>query len=77
MTNSDTPNSIDFIQDSCHFGNQDSISAHLSELDQTSNVENPIDILASYSFLEIELEYDYDPESQLDNSISPPDSIIT
>ena len=77
LTNSDIPNSIDLTQDSCHFGNQDSISAHPSELDQISNVENPIDILASYPFPEIELEYEYDPESQLGNSISLPDSIMT
>ena len=48
-----------------------------SELDQTSNVENPIDILASYPFPEIKLEHEYDPESQLSNSISLPDSIMT
>ena len=70
LTNSDIPNSIDLTQDSCHFGNQDSISAHPSELNQTSNVENPIDILASYPFPEIELEHEYDPEPQLGNSIS-------
>jgi len=77
LTNSAIPNSIDLIQDSCHFENQDSISVHPSELDQTSNVENSIDILASYPFLEIELEHEYDPKPQLDNSISLPDSITT
>ena len=53
LTNPYIPNSIDLTQDSCHFENQDSISAHPSELDQTSNVENFIDILASYPFPEI------------------------
>ena len=77
MTNLDISNSIDLTQDPCHFGNQDSISAHPSELDQTSNVENPIDILASYPFPEIELEHEYDLEPQLGNSISLPDFIMT
>jgi len=77
LTNSAIPNSIDLTQDSYHFGNQDSILVHPSELNQTSNIENPIDILASYPFPEIELEHEYDPESQLGNSISLPDSIIT
>ena len=72
LINSDVPKSIDLTQDSCHFGNQDSISAHPSELDQTSNIENPIDILASYPFPEIELAHEYDPEPQHDNSISLP-----
>ena len=71
------PNSIDLTQDSCHFGNQDSISAHPSELVQTSNFKNPINILASYPFPEIELEHEYDPEFQLSNLISLPDSILT
>ena len=77
LTNSAIPNSIDLTKDSCHFGHQDSISAHPSELIQTSNVENPIDILASYLFLKIELEHEYDPELPLGNSISFPDSILT
>ena len=50
LTNSAIPNSIDLTQDSYHFGHQDSISAHLSELVQTSNVKNLIDILAGYPF---------------------------
>ena len=66
LTNSAIPNSIDMTQDSCHFENHVSISAHPSELVQTLN---PIDILASYHFLEIELEHEYDPELQLSNSI--------
>jgi len=77
VTNSAIPNSIDLTQESCHFGHQVSISAHPSELDHTPNVENPIDVLASYPIPEIELEHEYDPELQLDNSISLPDSILT
>ena len=71
------PNSIVLTQDFCHFGTQDSISVHPSKLDQTSNVKNPIDILSSYPFPEIELEHEYDPEHQLGNSIPLPDSIMT
>ena len=74
LTNSAIPNSIDLTHDSCHFGQQDSISAHPPELVQTLN---PIDILASYPFPEIELEHKYDPELQLGNSISLSDSILT
>ena len=33
--------------------------------------------MASYPFSETELEHEYDPEPQLDNSISLPDSILT
>jgi len=39
--------------------NQDSISLHPFEL--TQSFENHLDILASYPFLEIELELEYDP----------------
>ena len=74
MTNLDISNSIDLTQDSCQFENQDSILAHPYELVQTSN---PIDILASYHFPEIELEHEYDLEPQISNSISLPDSIMT
>ena len=34
-------------------------------------------MLASYPFPEIELEHEYDPEPQLSNSISLPNSILT
>ena len=34
-------------------------------------------MLAGYPFPEIELEHEYDPEPQLGNSISLPDSIMT
>ena len=74
MTNSAIPNSIDLTQDSCHFGHQVSILAHPYKVVQTSN---PIDILASYPFPEIELKHEYDPESQLGNSISLPNSVMT
>ena len=47
------------------------------DLDQTLTFENLIDSLASYPFSEIELEHEYDPEPQLGNSISLPDSIMT
>jgi len=77
LTNPDISNSINLDQESCCFENQDSISAYPFELHQTSKFENSINILASYPFLEIELEYGYDPEPQLDNSIPLPDSIMT
>jgi len=49
-------------EESCCFEKQDSISAQSFELAKTLNFENDIDSLASYSFLEIELENEYDPE---------------
>ena len=57
LTNLYISNSIYWIKESCCFGNQDSISAHLFEHDQNQNVESHIDILASYPFPEIELEH--------------------
>ena len=63
LANSDISNSIDLIQDSCCFENQNSISEHPIELDQYQILENHIDMLASYPFSEkIELEHEYDPE---------------
>jgi len=59
------------------FWRKDSILAHPFELAQTPNYKNHIDILVSYPFPEIELENEYDPESQLGNSILLPDSIMT
>ena len=50
---------------------------HTFELAQTPNFENEIDILASYSFPEIELENEYDPEPQFGDLILLPDSIVT
>ena len=55
--------------------NQDSISLHPFELAQ--NFESHLDILASYPFLEIELELESDPETQVGDSISLFDSIMT
>ena len=77
LTNPDISNSIDLDKDSCCFRNQDSILAHPLKLEQTSNFENPIDILANYPFPEIALEDEYDPETQLGNSIPLSDSIMT
>ena len=76
LTNPYIPNSIDWSQESYYFGNQDSISANPLKLDQTPSFENHIDILASYPFLEIELELESDPEPQVGNSISLFDSIM-
>jgi len=56
LTNPYISNSIDWTQESCYFRNQDSISAHLFEFDQTLSFENHIDILASYHLPEIEIE---------------------
>ena len=50
LTNSDISNSINMTQDSCYFGNQDSISAHPFQVDQHQILENHIDMLASYPF---------------------------
>ena len=61
-------------KESCCFGNQESISAQPPELVQTSD---PIDILASFPFTEIELEHEHDPELPLDDSTLLPDSIMT
>ena len=52
----DVTNSFDRAEESCSFGNQDSISERPFELAQTPNFEYKIDILASYPFPEIELE---------------------
>ena len=67
LTNSDISSSIDLTQDSCYFGNHDSISAHLFEVDQHQILESHIDILASYPFSEIELKNECDHEPQLGN----------
>ena len=55
--------------------NQNSISLHPFELAQ--NLENHLDILASYPFPEIKLELESDPKPQVGNSISLFDSIMT
>ena len=64
-------------QESCYFRNQDLISPYPFELDQTPSFESFIDILVSYPFPEIELEYESNPEPQVGNSISLFDSIMT
>ena len=58
LTNSYIPNPIDWTEELCYFGNQDSISAHPFKLNQTLSFESYIYILASYPMLEIELEHD-------------------
>ena len=55
------------------FGQQDSNSVPSFELAETSN----FDSFASFSFLEIELEHEYDHDLQLGDSILLPDSIMT
>jgi len=77
LTNPYISNSIDWSQESCYFGNQDSISSQPFELDQTLSFESPIDILTSYPFSEIELEHESDPEPQVGNFISLFNSIMT
>ena len=73
-TSSDVTNHSVRAEESCSFGNQDSISEQPCELTQTPH---DIDSLASFPFPEIELENDYDPEPQLSDSILFPDSIMT
>jgi len=52
------PNSTDWTQESCHFGNPVSISSYQPEIDQ----HQPLDSLVSYPFPEIELEDECEPE---------------
>ena len=66
---------LDWTQESCYFRNQDSISAHPFELDQTPSFESHIDILVSYPFSEIEHECDSEPH--VGNFIKLFDSIMT
>jgi len=77
LTIPDIANHSARAKESCCFEKQDFISTYPFKLAQTSNFENKIDILASYPFLEIDLENEYDPESQLGNSILLPNSIMT
>ena len=63
--------------ESCHFGHLDSISEHTFELDQTPSYESRLDILASLSFPEIEIEPECESEPHIDNSISLFGSIMT
>ena len=77
LTNPYISNSIDWSQESCYFGNWDSISECTFELDQTPSYESHLDLLASYPFLEIEIKPECDPELPVGNSISLFDSIMT
>ena len=56
LTNPYISNSTNWTQESCSFGNQDSISEHTFEIDQSPSYESRLDILASYPFPEIEIE---------------------
>ena len=73
MTDSYIPNSTNWTEESCHFGNPVSISSYQPKLDQ----HQPLDILISYPFPEIELELESDPEAHAGDSISLYDSIMT
>jgi len=77
LTNPYIPNSIDWTQESCYFGNQDSISAHRFELDQAPSFESYFDILASYPFPKIEIKHECDLEPYVGNFISLFVSIMT
>jgi len=67
------PNSTDWTQESCHFGNLVSISSYQPELHK----HQPLDLLVSYPFPEIKLELESDPEHHVGDSISLFDSIMT
>ena len=66
LTNLYIPNSTDWTHKSCHFKNPASFSSYQPELDQ----HQPLDILASYPFPEIELEHESDTEPHVGDSIS-------
>ena len=69
LTNPYIPNSTDWTQESCYFGNQDLISERTFELDKTPSYENRLDVLASFPFPEIEIEHECDPEPHVSDSI--------
>ena len=73
LTDPYIPNFTDWTQESCHFRNLVSISSYQLELDQ----HQPLDILASYPFSEIELELESGSEPHVGDSISLFDSIMT
>ena len=77
LASSDVGNHSVRAEESCCFGKQGTISEQSFERAQTPNFKNDIDSLASYSFPEMELENEYDPEPQLSDSILLPDSIMT
>ena len=72
LTNPYIPNSTDWIQESCRFGNLVSISSYQPELHK----HQPLDLLVSYPFPEIKLELESDPEPHVGDSISLFDSIM-
>ena len=75
LTIPDCPSHIDRSQESWCLGdfNQDSIPPQHIELDQSQT----LDKLASFHFKKIELEYEYDPDPQLCDSILIFDSMLT
>jgi len=60
------PPNVHTTHELCHFGNPASISSYQPKLDQHQS----LDSLASYPFLEIELEDECEPELQF-NDLSP------
>ena len=70
LTNPYIPNSTDWTQESCYFGNQDLISECTFEFDQTPSYESHLDILVGYPFPETEIEPECDPVPHVSNSIS-------
>ena len=71
----DSPSPIDDTDESWCLGDpdQNSISSHQRELDQSQ----PIDKLASFNFNEIELDCECEPDPQLCDLISNFESILT
>ena len=67
------PPNVHTTHESCHFGNPASILSYQPELDQ----HRPLDSLASYSFPEIELEVECEPELQVNDSSPFIESIST
>ena len=55
LTNPYIPNFIDWTQESCYFGNQDSISVHPLELDQTHVLKITLTFWKVNPFLELKL----------------------
>ena len=67
------PPNFHMTQESCHFRNQVSISSYRPKLDQNQS----LDILTSYSFSEIELEDECEPELHFSDSSPILESIST
>ena len=73
MTNPNISSHIDLAEESCYFGNQDSISSHNFELDQY-----PIFVkLTSYHFNKIEIEHECEPDLQFCDSVPNFESILS